>query len=143
MKTQFARILYAEDDADTRELVSVILQQQNCQVIATESYDEALRLARAEHFDLYLIDNWMPGISGVMLCERLREFDQHTPVLFFSGAAYETDRQRALASGAQGYLVKPADTDELTAAVWRLICDSRRAGSLIGLRDLCSSARKS
>ena len=139
MKTLVARILYAEDDADTRELVSVVLQQQNCQVIATESYDEALRLARAEHFDLYLIDNWMPGVSGVRLCEQLREFDQHTPVLFFSGAAFELDRERALASGAQGYLVKPADGDQLTAEVLRLISDSRRPGLLIGSRDLCSS----
>ena len=124
MKSQDARILYAEDDEDTRELVTVILERQTCQVIATGSHDEALRLARAEHFDLYLIDNWMPGISGVRLCQQLREFDQHTPVLFYSGAAYETDRERALASGAQGYLVKPVDGDELIAEVLRLISDS-------------------
>jgi DNA-binding response OmpR family regulator len=124
MKSQYARILYAEDDADTRELVTVVLEMQNCEVIATESYDDALRLAREEHFDLYLIDNWMPGISGVRLCELLRDFDQHTPVLFYSGAAYETDIERALSSGAQGYLVKPADGDELVAEVMRLISDS-------------------
>jgi DNA-binding response OmpR family regulator len=129
MKSEEARILYAEDDADTRELVTVVLKRQNCQVIATESYDEALRLARAEHFDLYLIDNWMPGISGVRLCEQLREFDQHTPVLFYSGAAYETDRESALSSGAQGYLVKPVGGDELVAEVLRLISDSRQSGS--------------
>ena len=129
MNPQNCRILYAEDDADTRELVTLILEMQNCQVIATESYDEALRLAHAEHFDLYLIDNWMPGISGVKLCEQLREFDQHTPVLFYSGAAYETDRARALASGAQGYLVKPVDGDELIAEVLRLISDSRQSRS--------------
>ena len=129
MKSQEARILYAEDDADTRELVTVVLERQNCQVIATESYNEALRLARAEHFDLYLIDNWMPGISGVRLCEQLREFDQHTPVLFYSGAAYESDKERALSSGAQGYLVKPVDGDELVAEVLRLISDSRKSGS--------------
>jgi DNA-binding response OmpR family regulator len=124
-----ARILYAEDDADTRELVTLVLEMQNCQVIATDSYDEALRRARAEHFDLYLIDNWMPHISGVRLCEQLREFDQHTPVLFYSGAAYETDRQRALASGAQGYLVKPADGDQLIAEVLRLVSASRQSGA--------------
>ena len=122
-----ARILYAEDDADTRELVTLVLEMQNCQVIATESYDEALRLARAEHFDLYLIDNWMPQISGVRLCEQLREFDQHTPVLFYSGAAYETDKERALASGAQGYLVKPAAGDQLIAEVLRLVYNSRQS----------------
>jgi DNA-binding response OmpR family regulator len=129
MKSQNARVLYAEDDADTRELVTVVLERQNFKVIATQSHDEALRLARAEHFDLYLIDNWMPGISGVELCEQLREFDQHTPVLFYSGAAYETDKACALSSGAQGYLVKPVDGDELVAEVLRLISDSRKSVS--------------
>ncbi len=52
MQYQSARILYAEDDADTREVVTVILEGKNYQVIATESAPEALRLARAEHFDL-------------------------------------------------------------------------------------------
>jgi DNA-binding response OmpR family regulator len=122
-----ARILYAEDDADTRELVTLVLEMQNCQVVATESYEEALRLARAEHFDLYLIDNWMPHISGVKLCEQLREFDRHTPVLFYSGAAYDADRERALASGAQGYLVKPAGGEQLIAEVLRLVDGSRQS----------------
>ena len=127
------RILYAEDDADTRELVTLILESENCQVIATETHDEALRLAQTERFDLYLIDNWMPGISGVRLCEQLREFDDYTPVLFYSGAAREVDRERAFLSGAQGYLVKPADGDELVAAVFRLIAESRPP-MLIGSR---------
>jgi CheY-like chemotaxis protein len=65
MKSHPARILYAEDDADTRELITLVLASRNCHVIATESHTEALRLARAEHFDLYLIDNWLPGISAV------------------------------------------------------------------------------
>jgi DNA-binding response OmpR family regulator len=128
MKSPDARILYAEDDADTRELVTVVLEMQNCQVIATGNHDEALRLAQAEQFDLYLLDNWIPGISGVRLCQLLREVDQQTPVLFYSGAAYEKDKARALASGAQGYLVKPVDGDELAAEVLRLISESRQSG---------------
>ena len=128
MKSPDARILYAEDDADTRELVTLVLELQNCQVIATGSHDEALRLAQAEQFDLYLLDNWIPGLSGVRLCQLLREVDPHTPVLFYSGAAYERDKARALASGAQGYLVKPVDGDELAAEVLRLISESRQSG---------------
>jgi DNA-binding response OmpR family regulator len=135
MKPPDARILYAEDDADTRELVTLVLEMQNCQVIATGSHDEALRLARAEQFDLYLLDNWIPGISGVRLCQLLREVDPQTPVLFYSGAAYERDKARALASGAQGYLVKPVDGDELAAEVLRLISDSRQSGSQIGTKS--------
>src|SRR5712671_3214873 len=129
MKFPDARILYAEDDADTRELVTVILGMQNCRVIGTGSSAEVLRLAQAEQFDLYLIDNWLPGISGVRLCEQLREFDQETPVLFYSGAAYDSDKERALSSGAQGYLVKPAAGDELITEIFRLISDSRQSGS--------------
>jgi DNA-binding response OmpR family regulator len=139
MKSPDARILYAEDDADTRELVTLVLEMQNCQVIATGSHDEALRLAKAEQFDLYILDNWIPGISGVRLCQLLREVDPHTPVLFYSGAAYERDKARALASGAQGYLVKPVDGDELAAEVLRLISDSRQSGLQIGTeRNPCS-----
>jgi DNA-binding response OmpR family regulator len=130
MHTQKVRVLYAEDDQDTRELVTVILEMQNFQVIATGSHHEALRLARTEHFDLYLVDNWMPGFSGVSLCRQLREFDQHTPVLFYSGAGYERDKELAAASGAQGYLVKPAEGEALIAEVWRLIADSRASSQL-------------
>jgi DNA-binding response OmpR family regulator len=128
MKSPDARILYAEDDADTRELVTLVLKMQNCQVIATGSHDEALRLAQAEQFDLYLLDNWIPGISGVRLCQLLREVDPQTPVLFYSGAAYERDKAHALESGAQGYLVKPVGGDELAAEVLRLISESRQSG---------------
>jgi len=70
---------------------------------------------------LYMIDNWMPGTSGVDLCARLRKFDRQTPILFFSGAAYERDRREAMAAGAQSYLTKPANPDELLGEVSRLI----------------------
>ncbi|MCA1601150.1 MAG: response regulator [Acidobacteria bacterium] len=121
MKSPIARILYTEDDADTRELVTYVLTDVNFEVVAAEDYDEALRLARAEHFDLYVIDTWMPGASGIDLCKQLREFDSQTPILFYFGAAYDADKQRALASGAQGYVTKPADSDELIAEVLRLV----------------------
>ena len=67
----------------------------------------------------------MPGLSGTELTEKLRQFDLKTPVLFYSGAAYETDREAARVSGAQGYLVKPANGDQLIAEVTRLIAESK------------------
>jgi DNA-binding response OmpR family regulator len=82
------------------------------------------RLAKTQHFYLYLVDNWMPGLSGTGLTQRLREFDIKTPVLFYSGAAYAADKDAALGSGAQGYLVKPTDGDHLVAEVIRLIEES-------------------
>ena len=120
------RILYVEDDADTRELVSFVLRQENYDVVLAENNDKALLLARTTHFDLYMIDNWMPGGSGIDLCERLREFDSSTPILFYSGAAYDQDKQAAFAVGAQGYLTKPVENDRLISEVSKLISEVRR-----------------
>ena len=119
-------ILYVEDDEDTRELVALMLAGSNYQVVPAENHDDALLLARANQFDLYLIDNWLPGGSGIDLCKKLREFNSWTPILFYSGEAYERDKQQALAAGAQGYLVKPVDNDELIKEVSRIISAAKR-----------------
>ncbi len=119
-------ILYVEDDDDTRELVAYLLARNNYKVVPAESYDDALLLARANQFDLYLIDNWISGGSGIDLCKKLREFNPGTPILFYSGAAYEGDKQQAFAAGAQAYLVKPVDNDELIKEVSRVISDAKR-----------------
>ena len=125
MKSLVPQILYTEDDPDTRELVSLVLTISNCKVTLAGRDEEALLLARTHQFDLYLMDNWIPGGSGIDLCKKLREFDSSTPILFYSGAAFESDKQEAFASGAQGYLTKPVDNDELVEAVFRLISEAR------------------
>ncbi|HET6974984.1 MAG TPA: response regulator [Pyrinomonadaceae bacterium] len=120
-------ILYVEDDSDTRELVSIVLGMENYQVMLAGNYDEALMLARVMPFDLYMMDNWMPGGSGVALCRKLREIDPATPILFYSGAAYDNDIREAMAAGAQAYVTKPADIDTLIETIERLITAPARA----------------
>jgi len=119
------RILCTEDDADARELLTFVLSRNNCEVVTTETPALAIELAKAGRFDLYLLDNWIPGMSGTDLCIELRRFDSQTPILFYSGAGYEKDKTAAYANGAQGYLVKPVDNDELIAEVFRLVSESR------------------
>ena len=126
MRSQKPRILFVEDDADTREMVWHALTRANYEVRLAENAEQGARLAQAEIFDLYMIDNWMPGTSGIGLCIRLRALNRNIPVLFFSGAAYEEDKREAMAAGAQGYLTKPAGIDDLLAIVARLISDTRR-----------------
>jgi DNA-binding response OmpR family regulator len=118
------RILCTEDDVDTRELITFVLRQSNFEVITTESPAMAVEVAKSFSFDLYLVDNWMPSMSGTELCSELRSFDTKTPILFYSGAGYEADKTAAYANGAQGYLVKPVDNHELVAEVRRLIAES-------------------
>jgi len=121
MRSSRAKILFVEDDADTRELVRYLLTRANYEVQLAENAEEGTTLARSTSFDLYLIDNWMPGSSGMELCNKLRAYDADTPILFLSGAAYEKDKREAIAAGAQGYLTKPANIDQLLAEVSRLI----------------------
>jgi DNA-binding response OmpR family regulator len=116
-----SHILYIEDHEDTRELVTFVLADSNYKVTTTASSKEALRLARQQHFDLYLLDSWLPDGSGIELCKQLREFDRDTPIMFLSAAAYETDKQAAMDSGAQRYLVKPDDIRALSIEVEALI----------------------
>jgi CheY-like chemotaxis protein len=104
MRSTKGRILCTEDDVDTRELIDFVLTQDGYEVVCSASNVQAIDLAKTQNFDLYLVDNWMPGLSGTELTEKLRQFDLKTPVLFYSGAAYETDREAARVSGASGIL---------------------------------------
>src|ERR1700750_203974 len=126
MNSLVPQILVTEDHADTRELLAFVLAQTNCKGILADNTDQALYLAQTNSFDLYLLDNWIVGGSGIVLCKKLRELDSTTPILFYSGAAYERDKQEAFASGAQAYLVKPVDIDELVETVRRLIVQAKQ-----------------
>ena len=110
-------ILYAEDDRDTREFVQILLQQAGFRVSVTDDSTEVLQLLATHCFDAPVLDNWMPDISGLELCRRIRSFDQIIPIFFCSGALTEADKSDAFSAGAQGYIGKPFDPDELTATL--------------------------
>src|SRR5262247_4319522 len=113
------RILLVEDNEDDRGITKFILNEYALSY--ARNFGEVLRLARRRYFDLYILDNWLPDGSGVGLCRAIREFDPHTPILFYSAAGYERDIEDALRAGAQDYLIKPVIPDELRQAVARLI----------------------
>lgn len=116
-----SHILYIEDHEDTRELITLVLARCNHRVTTASRIDDALKLAREQHFDLYILDSWLPDGTGIELCKQLREFDDRTPIMFLSGLAYEADKQAAIDQGAQRYLVKPADLQLLSKEVNALI----------------------
>ena len=106
-------ILFVEDDADTREMVCFVLERDGYKVTCAPTVAEALELVKQEKFDLYLLDSLLSDGTGVELCQLIRGFDPHTPVVFYSGSAYEADIKKALSAGAQDYLVKPCAIKEL------------------------------
>jgi len=120
------RVLYIEDHEDTRELVTLVLEQRSFEVVTGSTIETGLALAGSQHFDLYLLDSWLPDGSGLDLCRQIREFDKSTPILFYSAAAYEIDKDLAIRSGAQAYLIKPSQPSELCNLVTSLIQSHRR-----------------
>src|SRR5215813_4972493 len=112
------RILLVEDHEDAWEIEEFNLTEYK--LIWARDFDEGLRVARRRYFDLYILDNWLPDGSGVGLCRLIREFDPHTPILFYSAAGYTRDIQEALRAGAQAYLIKPVKFDEFKQAVAKL-----------------------
>ena len=118
------RILYVEDDTDTCELVTYILTGANYEVISTGTCDQALRLAKSRQFDLYIVDNQLPDGSGLGLCDSLRAFDSDTPILFCSGSSTDVDKAAAEACGAQAYLTKPFEIEQLISEIRRLVSNS-------------------
>ena len=121
MQLSKRRILYIEDHEDTRELVTLVLQQKDFEVVTGSTVATGVALAESSQFDLYLLDSWLPDGSGLDLCKSIRIFDKTTPILFYSAAAYEADRELALESGAQAYLIKPTQTTELCSLITSLI----------------------
>jgi len=121
MNTPVQSVLYVEDDADTRDFVTYLLKAEGYAVTTTEDGQHALNLVRTWSFDLYMIDNWLPDMTGIKLCQKLRAVDPSTPILFYSGSVELDEQENALACGAQGYLTKPASIEDLLTEVRRLI----------------------
>lgn len=101
-----ARILFVEDHEDTRHLIALWLSMAGYEVETADSVVGGLELARGKSFDLYLLDSRFADGTGKELCERLREFDEITPIIFYSGETPEQLR-KALECHAQNFVMKP------------------------------------
>jgi DNA-binding response OmpR family regulator len=114
-----AKILIAEDEPDIRDLMTMILEYGGHDVTSANDGLQALTLARANPFDLFLLDVRMPGVDGYEVCRILRETDstQHIPVLFVSAKGQEAEIEAGLEAGADKYILKPFAPDELIEMV--------------------------
>lgn len=88
-------------------MLTILLGLSLIEAKAVGTAAQALSLMQTERFDLCLLDSRLPDLDGFELCRRLRALNSHTPILFFSGDAYESDKTKGLAAGANAYLTKP------------------------------------
>ena len=120
-------ILVVDDDLDTCEMTAFVLKDAGFAVTYVTSGNQALSEFKSQAFDVLIVDNWMPGMSGIEFCKAVRESDHRIPILFMSAAAFEADEEEAILAGAQYYLTKPFSPDRLIEVVSNLIPPLRRA----------------
>jgi len=115
------RLLLVEDDAMIGEAIRTGLKREGFAVDWVHDGDSAERVLRTEEFDLLLLDLGLPRKDGLQVLTSLRTRHESLPVLIITARDAVSDRVRGLDAGADDYLVKPFDLDELAARIRALL----------------------
>jgi CheY-like chemotaxis protein len=117
-------VLIVDDDTDSREFITFVLEQEGAEVAATSSASEALETLKQANFHVLVSDIGMPHMDGYMLMRQIRSWspDQggQIPAIALTAYAGEYDQQQALSAGFQAHISKPAEPDQLVAIVTQL-----------------------
>ena len=118
------RVLLAEDDAKLGKLISYMLMQNRVQVEWIQNGGDIFEYAMYSEYDILILDWMMPNVTGIEACRQLRENGYERAILMLTAKDSVEDRVAGLDAGADDYLVKPFEFDELMARVRAL---SRRS----------------
>jgi CheY-like chemotaxis protein len=129
--TSEPRVLCVEDHKDTYDYVCQMLALAGYRTVNAQTVAEGLRLAKSEHFDLYLLDYALPDGTGLDLCKQIRSFDSRTPIIFHSSHADPDLRLAALEAGAQGYINKMEAFDFLELTITQFIGSGRKTDPVV------------
>ncbi len=116
-----SRVLLVEDEAGVALVVSDLLRAEGHVVETADDGVSGLRRATGEAFDLLILDVMLPGVSGFEICHAAREQGFDGAILMLTARGQVGDRVHGLQTGADDYLVKPFDSDELVARVAALL----------------------
>ncbi len=118
------RILLIEDEESIQELVKLNLELEDFEVLVANDGKKGLELYKSQHFDLIVLDIMLPEMDGISVCEHIRLTDVDTPILMLTAKDSPQDRVLGLKKGADDYLVKPFNLEELILRVNKLILRS-------------------
>lgn len=121
------RVLLLEDDDEAAERVVATLGQKG--VDGVDRFvrgEEALKAAAGRHYDVLILDRMVEGLDGLATLQRLRAMDVRTPALFLSNLGQARARVEGLDAGADDYISKPFEADELMARINALVRRARQ-----------------
>ncbi|HVF71334.1 MAG TPA: response regulator [Chthoniobacterales bacterium] len=111
-------VVIAEDDPVSRRLVTAVIEAGGFRTVVTSDGNEAMTAFRAQEGACIAVIDWMmPGIDGAEICRRLRESGRHVYIIMVSARGTKTDTIEGMDYGADDYVVKPFDPNELLARV--------------------------
>jgi two-component system response regulator MprA len=129
-------ILVVDDDAPIRRMLERTLTAEGYRVVTAADGGAALATIEQSVPDLVVLDVAMPGIDGLAVCRRARARGLATPILLLTARDSLSDRVGGLDAGADDYLVKPFETEELLARVRALLRRGREPAELLACGDL-------
>jgi diguanylate cyclase (GGDEF)-like protein len=115
------KVLVVEDDEANADMLACLLSIENYTVEIANDGEAAWELITVYDYDLLLIDVRLPRLNGVSLCRRVRAHDYQMPILLITGQSSSHDQAIGLDAGADAYMVKPLDQEELTARIRALL----------------------
>lgn len=122
-------ILLVEDEENLQEALKLNLELEGYEVTGAWDGAEALTAVEKEYFDLIILDVMLPEIDGITVCETIRLSNPDIPILILSAKNSSADRVLGLKKGADDYLTKPFNLEELLLRVNNLIKKSERLNS--------------
>ena len=123
------RILVVEDEEHILEALKMNLELEDYEVVTANTGTKALHIFKEQRFNLVILDVMMPEMDGFEVCETIRLEDMDTPILFLTAKGDSADKVKGLKMGADDYLTKPFNLEELLLRVRVLIKHSTK-GSL-------------
>lgn len=111
------KILLAEDEENLLQVIKLNLEMEGYSLTTVANGKDALLEAKKNGFDLLILDVMMPGINGFDVCKEFRKSNSETPVLFLTARGSGEDRVTGLKIGADDYIVKPFNLEELLLRV--------------------------
>jgi two-component system cell cycle response regulator CtrA len=131
------RVLLVEDDLAMARSIEMMLNGEGFNVYATDMGEEGLDLGKIYDYDIIVLDLNLPDIHGYDVLKKLRSAKIDTPILILSGMTESDDKVKGLVFGADDYLTKPFDKNELVARIHAVVRRSRgHAQSSIAIGDL-------
>lgn len=115
------RILLVEDEEQLRKIIKMNLEMEQYEVVATDNGRKALEFTAGQHFDLMILDVMLPEVNGFQICEQIRLQNNKVGIIIISAKDTSEDRITGLKLGADDYLTKPFNLEELLLRVQNLL----------------------